>query len=214
MKTGADGMIALFVAGMSEQLTICLIAVAVNLAGMLIIYAALSQSLTRVVRDNAGRFGAIALILISQLFWIAPALWIVRDRNQGDAAAYALWFGNWLVAGFSIVLFLRTAARISPALRDTARLDGLSGFSTWHHTIFPFVRRDLGIVAFFTIMATLLPFWGFINLPELTNVITIFERVSGPGERIGFMVGVSLIGALPLMGVFFLEGRARSRPKN
>lgn len=207
-------MIALFVADMSEQLTICLIAIAVNLAGMLIVFGPLSRSLARIVRDKGGRFGAIVLILISQVFWIVPALWIVGDRNGGHAAAYALWFGDWLVAGFGIVLFLRTAAGIPSALQDSARLDGLSGFGTWQHTIFPFVRRDLAVIALLTVMATLLPFWGFINLPEATNVVTVFERVSGPGERIGFMVAVSLVGALPLIGLFFLEGRAPSRPKN
>ena len=199
---------------MSEQLTICLIAVGVNLTGMLIIYAALSYVLARVARRDGGFFGAIALVVVTQLFWIAPALFIVGDRNGGHSAAYALWFGNWLVSAFSLVLFLRATANIPIALKDAARLDGLGALSAWQHTVFPFVRRDLAFVAFFTVMATLLPFWGFINLPEATNVITIFERVSGPGERIGFMAAVSLAGALPLIGIVLLERRAPSRPRN
>jgi len=192
---------------MSEQLTISLIAVAVNLAGMLIIYSALSHVLARVVWRNGGTFGAIALLVVGQLFWIAPALLVARERNGGDAAAYALWFGNWLVSGFSLVLFLRTTASIPVSLKDAARLDGLGGLSGWRHTVFPFVRRDLTIIALFTVMATLLPFWGFISLPEATNFITVFERSVGATERIIMMTGVSIVGALLLIAIFFATKR-------
>ena len=192
---------------MSEQLTISLIAVAVNLAGMLIIYSALSHVLARVVWRNGGTFGAIALLVVGQLFWIAPALLVARERNGGDAAAYALWFGNWLVSGFSLVLFLRTTASIPVSLKDAARLDGLGGLSRWRHTVFPFVRRDLTIIALFTVMATLLPFWGFISLPEATNFITVFERSVGATERIIMMTGVSIVGALLLIAIFFATKR-------
>ncbi|PYI92681.1 MAG: hypothetical protein DME97_10290 [Verrucomicrobia bacterium] len=192
---------------MSEQLTICLIAVAMNLAGMLIIFSALSHALSRVAWSDGGTFGAIALIVVAQLFWIAPALLIVGDRNGGHAAAYALWFGNWLVSGFSLVLFLRTTMTIPISLKDAARMDGLGGLSGWRHTVFPFIRRDLMIIALFTVMATLLPFWGFINLPEATNVITIFERSVGAGERVVAMMSTSLVGALPLIAIFFVAKR-------
>ena len=192
---------------MSEQLMICLIAVAANLAGMLVIYSVLSHSLARVAWHDGGVFGAITSLVVAQLFWIAPALLIVGDRNGGHAAAYALWFGNWLVSGFSLVLFLRTASSIPVALKDAARMDGLSGLSGWRHTVLPFVKRDLVLIAVLTIMATLLPFWGFINLPEATNVITIFERSVSAGERIVAMTSASLVGALPLIGIFFAAKR-------
>src|SRR5205085_5717436 len=188
---------------MSEQLTISLIAVAVNLAGMLIIYSALSHVLARVVWRNGGTFGAIALLVVGQLFWIASALLVARERNGGDAAAYALWLGNWRVSGFCLVLFLRTTASIPVSLKEAARLDGLGGLSGWRHTVFPFVRRDLTIIALFTVMATLLPFWGFISLPEATNFITVFERSVGATERIIMMTGVSIVGALLLIAIFF-----------
>jgi hypothetical protein len=54
----------------------------------------------------------------------------------------------------------------------------------------------------FTLIATLLPFWGFINLPEAGNTITIFERTSGPGEHIAMMLAGSLAGAVPLIAIF------------
>ena len=33
-----------------------------------------------------------------------PAFLIVGARDPDNAASYALWFGNWLISGFAIVL--------------------------------------------------------------------------------------------------------------
>jgi multiple sugar transport system permease protein len=189
---------------MSLQLATWLIAVAANLAGMLVIYSALSQAIARLAWRDRGALGVAILILFAQLFWIAPALAIVGDRSS---ASYALWFGNWLVCGFSVVLFWKSATRIPLALDDAARLDGLGAFGSWRHTILPFVRRDLAVVATFTVMATLLPFWGFINLPEANSIVTIFERTASLGEHIGMMVAASLVSALPLIAIFFAMKR-------
>ena len=192
---------------MSEQLTTCLIAVAANLAGMLLLFAAMSHALARLAWRQRGAFLVVVLIVLTQLCWIAPALFIVGNRGGDHAASYALWFGNWLVAGFAVVLLWKSVARIPIALDDSARLDGLGGFAAWRQTVFPFVRADLVIVAVFTLMATLLPFWGFINLPEAGNTITIFERTSAPGERIAMMLAGSLAGAVPLIAIFLAARR-------
>src|SRR5436309_957108 len=122
---------------MSEQLTICLIAVAVNLGGMLIVSSILSHVLARIAGNSGGIPAVIMLLVLSQVLWIPPAIWIVGDRDNGHAAAYALWFGNWLVSGFSVVLLLRTTRRIPAALHDAARVDGLGVFGEWQHTVFP-----------------------------------------------------------------------------
>jgi len=188
---------------MSHELLICLVAVAANLAGMFAIYAALSHALAQLVWRRRGVFPAMALIVITQLFWIAPALGIVEAQGANRTGSYALWFGNWLVCGFSIVLFLKSAARIPVALGDAARMDGLGGVATWRRTVLPFVRRDLVVIALLTVMATLLPFWGVINQPAADNVVTIFERGSSPVEHLTGMLVASLLGVIPLGVIFF-----------
>jgi len=193
---------------MSHELLICLVAIAANLAGTLVIYAALSHALAQLVWQRRGLFLAIALIVISQLFWIAPALRIVEAQGGNRASSYALWLGNWLVSGFSIVLFLKSAAQIPVALKDTARMDGLGGVETWRRIVFPFVRRDLIIIALLTVMATLLPFWGVINQPEAGNVVTIFERGSSSIEHLTGMLIASLLGVIPLAVVFLLAKKS------
>lgn len=192
---------------MSQQLAVCLIAVAANLVGVSVIYAILAHALTRVVWSGRGMLSAITLIFAAQLFWMVPALLVVVPRESDGASSYALWFGNWLVSGFAIVLFLRRAASIPRSLDDSARMDGLGGFGTWRHVVFPFVRRDLGLVALFTVMATLLPSWAFVTLPDTASSIVIFQRILSPQGRLAMMAAVSLIGALPILALFFVAKR-------
>jgi ABC-type glycerol-3-phosphate transport system permease component len=194
---------------MSQELVTCLIAVAANLAGMLVIYVCLSHALTRLARRGHGTLAVGALIMIAQLFWIAPALGIVEARMTGQAGSYALWLGNWLVCGFSLVVFWKSAISIPAGLADTARMDGLGGFAAWRQTVLPFVRRDLVIVAVFTVMATLIPFWGCITLPEAGSSIVVFQRFLSPSGRLAFMAAMSIVGAVPLVAIFFLATRRR-----
>lgn len=194
---------------MSEQLVVCLIAVATNLAVMLAIYCFMALLLARLAWQGRGILGVVVMIVVAQLFWIAPALLIVSARSPESSASHALWFGNWLVCGFAVVLLWQTAKGIPRQLEDSARLDGLGSFGTWRQVIFPFVGRDLGLIALFTIMATLLPFWGFINLPDASNMIVLYQQRSSPAEQLGMMVAGSLIGAVPLIAIFFLAKRQR-----
>ena len=195
---------------MSEQLVACLISVAANLAGILVIYSVMADALARVALRGRGIFGVIASIIVAQLFWIAPALLIVGNRDPNNGSLYALWFGNWLVSAFGLVLLWRTAKRIPRALDDAARLDGLGAFGIWRYIVFPFVRRDLLLIAILTVMATLLPAWSFVTLPDAGNSIVLYQRAMSPTERILSMTGGSLIGVLPLIAIFFL-GRSRNR---
>ena len=198
---------------MSEPLVICLLAVATNLVAMFLIYSVLGHLLVRLAWSGGGAFGVTLMIVLAQLFWIAPAFLIAGARDPDNASSYALWFGNWLVCGFAVVLLGRTAKEVPRQLADSARLDGLGAFAAWRHVVFPFIKRNLGLLALFTVMATLLPFWAFINLPEADRSIVLFQRFFSPGGRIAIMVAGSVIGALPLIAISFLEGRALSRPK-
>ncbi len=192
---------------MSQQLAVCLAAAAANLVGVLVLYAVMAQALARFSWRGRGIFAVIAIIVISQLFWIAPALLIVVPQDPEGVSSYALWFGNWIVAGFGIVLFSHRAKGIPGSLEDTARLDGLGTFGTWRHAVLPFVRRELGLLAAFTVMATLIPFWGLMNQPDTANVIVLYQRVSSPAERIGMMLACSLFGALIVIAISLVAKR-------
>ena len=100
---------------MSQELVTCLIAVAANLVGMLVIHSFLSHALASVAWRGRGSLGLIALIVVAQLFWIAPALGIVETSRTAHAGSYALWLGNWLVSGFTLVILWKSTARIPVA---------------------------------------------------------------------------------------------------
>lgn len=191
---------------MSPQLVVCLIAVAVNLAGISIIYAVMSRIVAQLAWNRPGIFGAIAIIVVAQLFWIVPALLIVAPTDPEGASAYALWFGNWIVTGFAVVLLFQKANQIPRALDDSARMDGLGAIGAWRQVVFAFVWRELGLIALFTIMATLLPFWGFITEPA-GNSIVLYQRLTSPQGRLIMMISASLIGALPLLAILFAAKR-------
>ena len=159
---------------MSEQLITCLIAVAANLVGMIVIFSLMSQAIARLAWRRRGAFAVIALIVLAQLFWIAPALWIVEARAPGHAGSYALWFGNWVACGFSLVVLWKSAAQIPAALHDTAQTDGLGSFAIWRHVVLPFIGRDLLVIAIFTVMATLLEDLLF-DLPDYPEKQIVFD---------------------------------------
>lgn len=197
---------------MSQQLTICLIAVATDVALLVLVIAGLTQFLARRAWNQGGTGGALLLLLVTQFIWMAPALLIVDHERPDEIAGYALWFGNWIGTMFALVTLQRTAATIPSQLAETARLDGLRAFGTWRNVVWPFLGRDLALVALFLLMATLLPFWCLVVEPNAGNTIVIFQRFLSPQGRLAMMGAVSLIGTLPILAVFFLEGRALSRP--
>jgi ABC-type glycerol-3-phosphate transport system permease component len=191
---------------MSESLVTCLIAVATNLVGILVICAITADLLVRLAWNGRGIVGILIMILLAQLFWIGPAMLIVNPRaNPDDASSYALWFGNWIVSAFALVLLCRTARNIPRQLQDSARLDGLGVFATWRTATLPFCSRDLLLIAILTVMATLLPYLACITLPEAGNSIVIYQRFLSASGRIAMMAVSSVLGALPLFALFFLE---------
>jgi ABC-type glycerol-3-phosphate transport system permease component len=198
----------------SQSMT-SLIAIAANLAGMLLIYSWMAFALARWRRNGRGLLTVLVTIVIAGQFWIGPALFLF-GRSETDATAYAIWFGNWLVIGFGVALFSRAAARIPSGLHDSARLDGFGWLATYRHVVFPFVSRDLAIIIVLTIMATsvhcLTPHVDFasgIRPPPWFALPKQFLAASRPMEALGLMVLGSLIMTLPVIAIFLL---AKSRP--
>ncbi|HVF72751.1 MAG TPA: hypothetical protein VM940_14205 [Chthoniobacterales bacterium] len=194
---------------MSDQLITCLIAVAANLTLMLAIYSITAHLFVRLAWEGRAAFSILAITLVGQLIWIAPALLIVNPRGSPDnASAYALWFGNWIVSASAIVLLSGTAREIPRQLGDSARMDGLGALATWRHAIFPFITRDLIVIGILTVMATLVPFCACMTLPEAGSSIVVYQRFLSPSGRIAMMAAASVLGFVPLVAIFFL-GRRR-----
>lgn len=196
----------------SQSMT-SLIAIAANLAGMLLIYSWMAYAISRRRGNNRGLLGVLTAIVIAGVFWIGPAMFLF-ERSEADTTVYAIWFGNWLVAGFGVALFSRAAARIPSGLRDSARLDGCGWLTTYRHVVFPFVSRELAIVILLTAMATsvhcLTPHSDFtagMRPPPWFALPKQFLAASRPMEALGLMVLASLLMTLPVIAIFLLAKR-------
>jgi len=190
-----------------------LIAIAINLAGMVLIYAWMTLVLARLRWTGRGLGHGLVAIVIAGLFWIVPAMFFVRGEvNPSDA--YAIWFANWVVSMVSIVVFSHAVRSMPAALHDSARLDGRGWFDSYRQIVFFFVRRDLALVALVTLLATsvhcLTPLpasgTGFFPPPwfALPGQLLTGTR---PLEAIGIVVAGSLVMSFPAAAIFFFTTR-------
>lgn len=189
-----------------------LLAVAINLLGMLLIYSLMANALTRLYWHGRGTMGVLGMIIVSGLFWIVPPF--LSNLKDIDPAPYPLWFGNWLVSGFSVVILCQNARWIPRELEDSARLDGWGWFGIYRHVVLPLVRRELGLIAFLTLMATSCLFWLAYTVPEGVLPPWLYLLVPvGSGIDPGWigillmMMAGSVVMTLPVIVIFFLSKR-------
>jgi multiple sugar transport system permease protein len=194
----------------------CLIPLAMNLTGMLLIYSLMALALVRLSWRGRGIVPALVMITIAGLFWSAPA--ILAGRISGPVS-YSLWFGNWLVSGFSVVILCQTVRWIPRQLEDTARLDGCGWFGTYCHIVLPLVRRELGLIAFLTLMGTSGLCWAALTMPGGPYAFrppwfAWLSPISIDGESnpslalfLGEIVANSIVLTVPVMLIFFFARR-------
>jgi ABC-type glycerol-3-phosphate transport system permease component len=192
-----------------KDFAFCLIAIGLDLAVLLSIFSMASYFIARLAWHRRGIVGLLVLILLSQIFWIPLAILTQRPGEFDGFAAYSAWFANWLVTGFALVLLQRKTENIPKSLEDAARLDGLSAIGTWRRAVFPFVRRELAVLAILLLMALLMAGWRFRfagpdgNIPSLV----LFHRIVITQQYFTWITIGSLLGASPLIGLFFLAKR-------
>jgi multiple sugar transport system permease protein len=180
-----------------------LIALSVNLAGMLLIYSLLAYALARLSWHRRGIVAVLAAIVVAGQFWIVPTLLV---RSLGDAAlvTHSLWFCNWLISGFSVIVLCQAVRWIPHQLEDSAQLDGCGWFGIYWHVLLPFVRRELSLIIFLTVLGTSILLIGLLATRNQTGVIVPLS--------FGLMAGASLVATLSVIVVFlFAKGSLLKR---
>ncbi len=188
-----------------------LIVVAINLVGMLVIYSLMANALTRFYWRGQGAMGVLGTIIVAGLFWIFPPF--VPGLRDVEPTLFVLWLGNWLVSGFSVVILCQSARWIPRELEDSARLDGCGWLGTYRRIVLPLFRRELGLIAFLTLMATSVLCWttfttpGKRILPPWLHLLLPLDREHGPGltKTLLMVMAGSVAMALPVMAIFFLS---------
>ena len=190
---------------MSQQLAICLIAVATNLVGTLFIYSVIALFLARLHWHGRGGLAVLVMIIVAGLFWMVPTMIGFGYSIVDTSASYSLCFGNALVSAFVLILFLQTVKGIPRQLEDMARLDGCGLLWTWWHIVLPLVRRELILIALLIVMATALPFWANLTAPGGTDFRPLFEFLRLPAySSFTSMLAISAIISLPVIVIYFV----------
>lgn len=199
-----------------------LIAFAVNLAGMFVIYSLLAFALVRLSWHRRGVIAVVLTLVVAGQFWTAPAL-LVRNENYAAVASYAFAFCNWLISGFSLIVLSQAVRLIPRQLEDCARVDGCSWFGTYWRVLLPLVRRELCLIGFLTLLGTLM----LLAVPPIRPLDPKFFETwlewsvavlpprwwLGPISGVGLMMGLSLVATLPMIVVFLFTKRDLSHPR-
>lgn len=175
-----------------------LIALSVNLAGMLVIYSLLAFALVRMSWHGRGIISVLVAIVVAGQFWIVPTLLV---RSVGDAAvvSHSLSFCNWLILGVSVIVLCQAVRWIPRQLEDSARLDGCSWLGIYWHVLLPFVRRELLLIVFLTALGTSVLLIGLLASGSQSS----FMLALSPS----LMMGASLGATLSVIVVFlFVKG--------
>ena len=197
-----------------------LIALTLNLAGMLLIYSLMAFGLVRLSWRGRGIIPVLLVIIIAGLSWSAPSILALDlDAKSANALSYSLWFGNWLVSGFGVVILCQTVKGIPRQLEDSARLDGCGWFGIYWHIVLPLVKRELGLIAFLTAMGTAALCWSALSLPGGPHQLfppwfAWLSPLSLEGESsaslirfIGEIIAGSIVAPLPVMLIFLCAKR-------
>lgn len=190
-----------------------LIAITTNLAGMLVIYSLLAFALARLRWHERGIVTVLAAIVIAGQFWLVPTL-MLRHSSAASLGSYSLSFCNWLISGFAVIILCHAVKWIPRQLEDSARLDGCSWFGIYWHVLLPFVRRELWLIGFLTLMGTsvllltpLAVFQGGFLTQWLVWLLPLWPGGLTLARTIGLMMGASLVATLPVIVVFvFAKG--------
>lgn len=164
-----------------------LIALSVNVAGMLLIYSLLAYALARLSWRRRGMVAVLAAIVVAGQFWIVPTLLV---RSLGDAAllSHSLSFCNWLIAGLSVIVLCQAVRGIPRQLEDSARLDGCGWLGIYWHVLLPFVRRELLLIVFLTALGTSVLLIGL----RASRGQSSFILALSPSLMIGASLGATL----------------------
>ena len=179
----------------------------INFIAMLLVLSGLAQAIARNHWQGRGLARVFAWIILAGQVWLIPQA-ISLFGFHSTRFLYPLWFGNWLGAAVSVILFSLLFRPYSRDLVDAARLDGLGGSGLFRHVVWPMARPAFALLAIILVMAT----WSeFVRpfLPTRGSGLIGMEEWPMPAEpqAIAMIVGSSILVTLPVIGLFCFARR-------
>jgi arabinogalactan oligomer / maltooligosaccharide transport system permease protein len=148
-----------------------------------------------------------ALFLLLQQLGNLPGLsWLGLNTHGGLILIYvggALGFNTWLMKGFF--------DSIPKELDEAALIDGASPFQVFWRIILPLARPILAVIAILTFIGVYGEFLiARVMLKDTENytlMLGLFLFRQGYSQEWGVITAASLVGALPIVFLFFLSQR-------
>lgn len=153
----------------------------------------------------------LALLMVPSALTLIPSFVLVKDL--GLINSYWAMILPWIAGGQVFAIFmLRTFFEGLPReLFDAARIDGATEWQGYWRIALPLSKSILGVVAILDILGT----WNNLIWPALTvteqALLTLTPGLmtyqSAYYTRYGFMMAGLLLGAIPLVILFFFTSR-------
>lgn len=129
----------------------------INLICTLLAYSFIAYAIASLQWRRRGIFLVLVAIIVSGEVWLATQL-VSTFLLKQNAVLYWIWFANWLVSSFTVVLLWRRIKDIPPDRAEAAKMDGCGPIGIYWHIVLPLVRPALFLSAIFTLMASLAAF--------------------------------------------------------
>jgi ABC-type glycerol-3-phosphate transport system permease component len=178
------------------------LAIGVNLLGMMIIYSAMASALVRLRWRGHGLMAVIIAILAAEMFWIVPG--VIVDQGYlfllgSDADARMFCLPNSLACLIAIIVLAQAVRRIPLQLKDSARMDGLGWLQTFRQVILPFVGRELTVIALLTLLFNLL-----VNTSPVLEALFLHLIGTHPQTPLGALLTLLFVSIMMTAFVFGL----------
>lgn len=176
----------------------------VNLVAMFLGCACLGHAIALAHWRRKGSASVILLIILCGQIWLVPQA-INYFIFQSTRLLYPLWFGNWIVLAFGMILFPLTLRGTPRDLLDAARLDGIESFGLYRHVTWPTLKPALAAIAIFLFLAT----WSEFVRPLFPGLALGADplRVPTTTQEIIMMIGASFLATLPIIAIFLFAQR-------
>jgi ABC-type glycerol-3-phosphate transport system permease component len=179
----------------------------VNLICTLLAYSFLAYALARLRWHGRGIALVLLAIVLCAQVWLVPQL-ISAFVFQINAALYWIWFADWLVSAFAVVLLWQSLKDTSRDRADAAKLDGCGRIGIYWHVVLPLVRLPLLLLALFSIMGLSADVLSRIS--EMLRIGVLHVVV----PNLSFLIASSAIMTIPLIALFFIASKLLAAPKS
>lgn len=165
----------------------------INLAAMFLGCSFLAHTIAQLHWRRRGTSSVMLLIGLCGQIWMVPQA-INFFGFKSTELLYSLWFGNWIVLGFAVMLLCLTIRGSSRDLSDAALLDGAGRFTAFRHVVWPTIKSALIALAFLLVMAT----WT-----EFASPLVGIEIIGALGaDKFPALVLGSFVATLPVLAIF------------